>query len=239
MHRHDLPFCSVHPTLSIPSRFGFAGWLPLLFAGLAVALPIAAQTTNKQAQINALNAEKNDAMDQVRKIVNQPVRAYARKPDMDVGRYPYWFHDGANTPDFDNVDVRTTQEKIYDKFEYVSSDLNPNVVFPGRDLEFNANTKLFYTDRSLPKKKLTEPQMLEINRLYRIIGRCNQQLAILQPPPPAPEAVAEDTTPETASEKTAGAILTRFPVVKSGAFRVTIIVLGLLGIVYLFRRRSG
>ncbi len=239
MNRHFLPFFSILPTLK-QSRLRVAGWLFLLLAGLTAALPAAAQTTNKQARIDALNAEKNDAMEQVLKIVNQPVLAYARKPDMEVGTYPYWFHPGANTPDFNNVDIRTTQEKIYDKFEYVTSDLNPGIVFPGRDLEFNANTKLFYTNRSLPKKKLTEPQMLEINRLYRIIGRCNQQLAELQPPPPpAPEAVADDNTPETTSEKTAGVILTRLPMLKSSAFRVTIIVFGLLGLVYLFRRRSA
>ena len=43
-------------------------------------------------------------------------------------------------------------------------------------------TKYFYTDRSVPKKKLTETEMLEINRLYRIIGRCEQQLVQLQAP---------------------------------------------------------
>ena len=47
----------------------------------------------------------------------------------------------------------------------------------GHDLEFNPMTKYFYTDRSLPKKKLTEAEMLEINRLYRIIGRDEQHLA--------------------------------------------------------------
>jgi hypothetical protein len=47
-------------------------------------------------------------------------------------------------------------------------------------LEFNAMTKYFYTDRSLPKKKLTEAEMVEINRLYEIIGRCEQQLDELE-----------------------------------------------------------
>jgi hypothetical protein len=40
-------------------------------------------------------------------------------------------------------------------------------------------TKFFYVDRSVPKKKLTEDEMLEINRLYRIIGQCEIQLDIL------------------------------------------------------------
>ena len=37
-------------------------------------------------------------------------------------------------------------------------------------------TKYFYEDRSLPKKRLTEVEMLEINLLYRIIGKCEEQL---------------------------------------------------------------
>ncbi len=41
-------------------------------------------------------------------------------------------------------------------------------------------TKYFYTDRSVPKKKLTEVEMLEINRLYRIIGHDEEELGRLQ-----------------------------------------------------------
>jgi hypothetical protein len=70
-----------------------------------------------QAQIDALNSEKNDATEQVLKIVNQPVTRYVRQPGMQEAVFsPVWFHPGANTPDFNNVDVRTTQEKIYDKY---------------------------------------------------------------------------------------------------------------------------
>ena len=43
-------------------------------------------------------------------------------------------------------------------------------MFIARNLEFNAMTKYFYVDRTLPKARLSEPEMLEINRLYRIIG---------------------------------------------------------------------
>jgi len=69
--------------------------------------------------------------------------------------------------------VRTTQQLIYGN-DYVTSDLNPTEMFLGRELEFNAMTKYFYVDRTLPKARLSEPQMLEINRLYRIIGRDEQ-----------------------------------------------------------------
>ena len=80
------------------------------------------------------------------------------------------------------MDVRKTQELNYAGNQYVTSDLNPGVVFLGRELEFNSMTKYFITDRSVPKKKLTEAEMLEINRLYRIIGHCERQLDELQKP---------------------------------------------------------
>jgi hypothetical protein len=40
--------------------------------------------------------------------------------------------------------------------------------------------KLFYLDRSLPKKRLSEREMLEINKQYRIIAECQAQLATLK-----------------------------------------------------------
>jgi hypothetical protein len=45
-------------------------------------------------------------------------------------------------------------------------------------------TKYFYTDRFLPKMKLTEDEMVEINQLYRIIGQCTDRLADLTNPDP-------------------------------------------------------
>jgi hypothetical protein len=89
---------------------------------------------------------------------------------------PGWFHPGAARPDFNNADVRTTQAHPYDGPGYVTSDLNPGIVFDGSQLEFNPQLKYFYTDRSVPKKKLSEEEMLEINRLFRVIGGCEQQL---------------------------------------------------------------
>jgi hypothetical protein len=50
------------------------------------------------------------------------------------------------------------------------------VVFVGSEIEFNSMTKYFYVDRSLPKKKLTEAEMVEINDLYRVIGKCEDKL---------------------------------------------------------------
>ncbi len=81
---------------------------------------------------------------------------------------------------------------------YVSSELNPGIAFVGHQLEFNSLTKYFYTNRSLPKKKLSQAGMVEINRLYRIIAKCEKQLAQLQPPPPAEHIDSEPMGSEPA-----------------------------------------
>jgi hypothetical protein len=134
-------------------------------------------------QIAALQLEMTNAWGQVIRIVNQPVKAYAQTENTPATVYSSgWFHEGALVPDFLNVDVRKSQELIYAGQPYVTSELNPGIVFPGRDLEFNSMTKLFYVNRSLPKHKLTEAEMLEINRLYRIIGHSRVEIARLSPP---------------------------------------------------------
>jgi hypothetical protein len=154
---------------------GFA--VILILAGIR---PAVADSTNDQ--VAAITKEMNFAIWRVQDIVNQTVTPLPRTPDMQVAAYPGWFHPGAITPDFNTVDVRQSQDFFYDSHEYVSSDLNPGVVFRGHDLEFNAMTKYFITDRTVPKKRLTEDEMLEINRLYRQIGRCQQRVVDLQHP---------------------------------------------------------
>ena len=159
-----------------------------------------AQTaTNTPLRSDSPQAEMEAAIHQVEKIVNQTVLAYRRTPGMRVSESsPGWFHEGAIKPNFNAVDVRATQETPYATKEYVTSDLNPNIVFIGRQLEFNSMTKYFYTNRSLPKKKLTQAEMEEINRLYRIIGRCEQQLAQKQNPQ-KPSAQADSDSSESGS----------------------------------------
>lgn len=156
-------------------------WLAFLFIA---SLPAAAET--KEEQIAAIKNEMNDAIFKVQDIVNQPVTHLKRAPDMDVAEYGPggWFHPGAIKPDFNTVDVRKTQQLDYAGHQYVTSDINPGVVFLGSELEFNPMTKYFYTDRSVPKKKLTEAEMLQINDLYRTIGKCEAQLDELQNPTP-------------------------------------------------------
>jgi len=138
---------------------------------------------SKEAQFAALELERTNAWQQVSAIVNRPVAAYARNPQIKVSiSSPGWFHKGAAKPDFNNADVRQTQDLSYAKNKYVSSDLNPNMMFLGQDLEFNSATKYFYLNHSLPKRKLSEAEMLQINDLYRIIGRCEREMRRLQPP---------------------------------------------------------
>jgi len=152
--------------------------IALAFALMGLSQSCSAQTAAKRA---ALESEMNEAMEQVRAIVNQTVSPLRRTPEMQVSTYkPGWFHQGGSKPAFIAVDVRRTQDTSYGQNEFVTSDLNPGLVWIGSQVEFNPMTKYFYTDRSLPKKRLSEDEMLEINRLYRIIGRCELELAALQ-----------------------------------------------------------
>jgi hypothetical protein len=126
-------------------------------------------------KMETLDADEAQARQGVIAIVDQPVTHLPRMPQVTVYS-PGWFHRGAIKPDFNTVDIRQTQEFPYANDTYVTSDVTPNEMFLGSELEFNAMTKYFYKDRSLPKKRLSEPEMIEINRLYRIIGHDEQAL---------------------------------------------------------------
>ena len=148
-------------------------FIAIIFAGSSFAFAGDAD----KAQIAALQEEQAQALNRVVDIINQPVRAYPRRSWASTYSTG-WFHPGAITPDFDNVDIRATQELTYKG--YVTSNLTPTQMFYGPDLEFNSMTKYFYTDRSLPKKRLSEAEMLEINQLYRVIGKDEKALAALE-----------------------------------------------------------
>jgi len=118
----------------------------------------------------AIHAAAVKARQRVIDIVNKPITHMPRTEE--AVEFPSgWFHPGAETPDFNTVDVRASQQLIYSQYTYVTSDVTPNEMFFGPNLEFNAMTKMFYVDRTLPKARLSEAEMLEINSLYRIIGR--------------------------------------------------------------------
>ncbi|MFO1450990.1 MAG: hypothetical protein U1F61_22725 [Opitutaceae bacterium] len=136
----------------------------------------AANLPNREVTVRA----RNTAELRVKEIVNQPVSSQPITRGMRVSSYPEgWFHEGATKPDFERVDVRATQELPYANKPFVTSPLNPGVAFPGPALEFNSMIKYFYTDRSVPKKKLTEAEMVEVNALYRVIGKCERDLQAL------------------------------------------------------------
>ncbi len=128
------------------------------------------------ARLAATRSEAKDAITRVQNIVNQAITMAQRTPQMRVWEYEYWFHPGAAKPDFNTVDVRLTQQLDYENQDFVCLKSNPTLVWAGHDLEFNAMTKFFYVDRSVPKKRLTNEEMVEVNRLYRIIGRCEKEL---------------------------------------------------------------
>jgi hypothetical protein len=133
-----------------------------------------AQTPSQVKETLAqLDADAAQARQRVIEIVNQPITHLARTDE--AGEFsPGWFHPGAIKPDFNKVDIRQTQSYPYKGYRYVTSDLNPSEMFIANELEFNPMTKYFYTDRALPKRDLSEDEMLEVNRLYRIIGRDEQ-----------------------------------------------------------------
>lgn len=141
------------------------------------ATPSPAPSQTPADRLAAIQQQLRDAVAKAQNIINQPATATERGAQMRVWQYDYWFHPGATKPDFNTVDVRNTQEASYDNEDYVCLKSQPDKVWVGHELEFNSMTKFFYLDRSLPKKKLTNEEMVEINRLYRIIGRCDNELS--------------------------------------------------------------
>jgi hypothetical protein len=159
-----------------PAKAQAAGKKPVTSVGLYQLQVIT--EADKSSDRAAVKTELNNAVLRVGQIVNQPLTQLDLTPEMSVSTYsPGWFHAGAQRPDFKNVDIRGTQDLNYAKRQYVTSDLNPGTVFLGAELEFNPQTKYFYVNRSLPKKKLTGAEMLEINQLYRVIARDEDELS--------------------------------------------------------------
>ena len=123
---------------------------------------------------------RNTAELRIKEIANQPVSARPVTRSMRVTTvHEGWFQEGASKPDFGRVDVRATQELPYSNKPYVTTPLNPGVAFVGQELEFNPMISYFYTDRTVPKKRLTEAEMVEINTLYRVIAQCERDLAAI------------------------------------------------------------
>ncbi len=215
-----------------------------LAAFLVAPATVTGQPTNRVRNTNQslaeVEIEMTNAFQRVAQIVNKPVRAFARTPNLQVSVYsPGWFHDGASKPEFNTVDIRQSQEFPYASNKYVTSDLNPNVVFLGADLEFNAMTKFFYTNRTLPKRKLTEAEMVEINQLYRVLGKCERAILPIQKPPPSQELNASAEKEEVAPDRPLAAIraIPQEKRILYGAIAVSILISSVL-IARLFRKKA-
>ena len=129
-----------------------------------------------QAQGTAARRELEAAMGRVRGIVNQTPPTVPRPP-LGAESYHYGFHPGALTPDFAHADLYSTRELW--KGDYVNMDTAPGVFYRSADCEFNPQTKFFYTNRDVPKKKLTDAEIAEVVRLYRAIAADQLVLAAL------------------------------------------------------------
>ena len=129
-----------------------------------------------QAQGTAARNEMDTAMGQVRGIVNQtpPV---VPKPPRGAQVKIYDYHPGALTPDFAHADLYSTRELWAGDF--VCMETAQNVYYRSADCEFNPQTKFFFTARNVPKKKLTDGEIAEIVRLYRIIASDQRLVAAL------------------------------------------------------------
>jgi hypothetical protein len=169
---------SVRTTAAAPKKDSGAA----AAAAAAAPSPTPAAALTPQAQINKLVKQMSAAVKRVQEIVNQEVPSVPLDPKLSL--MEFYFHDGAAVPDFNTVDVRATRQTPYDAHEYIRWKGRPDVMWADRELEFNPMTKYFYMDSTLPKKKLTEAEMLELNRLYRVIGQCTTQLSLLGYVPP-------------------------------------------------------
>lgn len=146
---------------------------------LALPLCLALTTQSGANTVPTLSAQEDEALATARviEIVNRPVTHLPRTDEAALFS-PGWFHDGAIKPDFATVDVRATQEFPYKDNSFVSSDLNPQEMFVASELEFNTMTKYFYQDRSVPKHRLSQEEMVEINTLYRRIAQDEHAIAM-------------------------------------------------------------
>ena len=126
-----------HRIVFRPARIGFGPWLVLLlalFSSPVIAASSGASTNDQQ--VATIKAQMDAAILRVQQIVNQPVTELRRTPDMQVATFGPggWFHPGAIKPNFLTVDIRATQQFPYSQYPYVTSDLNPGVVFLGDEL---------------------------------------------------------------------------------------------------------
>ncbi|HZZ19510.1 MAG TPA: hypothetical protein VFE25_09080 [Opitutaceae bacterium] len=113
------------------------------------------------------------ALARAREIINQPVDSVPMTPEIRSKAAVYqqgWVHDGAEIPHFIDAHIEASQEPVAAQYYWVTCNLTPGLAFRSQDREFNAQTKFFYMDRSLPKKRLSAGEMAELDVVYHKIG---------------------------------------------------------------------
>lgn len=121
-----------------------------------------------QQQGVAVRAEIKATVASVQALVNQVPPVVVKPPGAKSQTRSY--HPGATKPDFNTADVVSGREG-FPGAEYLQWEGKPNVFYRSEDCEFNSQTKMFYTARDVPKKKLTDAETQELVRLYRLIGK--------------------------------------------------------------------
>ncbi len=122
----------------------------------------------------ATRAAMAAAVQRIRIIVNQVPPAVAKPAGAES--WNYGFHPGAAKPDFDHTDIVSGRE--FWPHDYIDMQGNPDVYYRGADCEFNSQTKFFYSNRDLPKKRLSDAEYQELVRLYRFVGKCQRELGV-------------------------------------------------------------
>ena len=167
----------------------FAGIAALARATLPQATPerIAAGLRTKAAR--TARAEFDRTTRQVQAIVNQTPPVVPKTAGAES--YHYGYHPGAEKPDYDAADSLQSKRELW-KGEFVNMDDAPGVFYRSSECEFNPQTKFFYLNRSLPKKKLSDAEYHELTRLYHLLGQQEKTVADAAPPPGAAEHVSAD-----------------------------------------------
>jgi hypothetical protein len=113
------------------------------------------------------------ALASAREIINQPVQGTPVTPQMLLKAEQHldgWDYLPAQTPNFIEAHIEDTQWVDSAGTEWVTCNLTPGLAFPLKNLETNAQTRFFYTDLTLPKKRLTAEEMAQLDVIYHQIG---------------------------------------------------------------------
>jgi hypothetical protein len=114
------------------------------------------------------------ALASAREIINQPVQGTPVTPQMlkqsAEQHLAGWDYLPAQTPNFIDAHIEDTQWLDTLGADWVTCNLTPGLAFRAKDLETNVQTRFFYTDLTLPKKRLSAEEMAQLDVIYHQIG---------------------------------------------------------------------